>query len=99
MRAADQLTARDFAPLVGKVAQPIGNGIKLTLVALDQHAPAGWEGMARQPFSLILRGPRQPVLPEGPYELMIDGNSTPALYVIPIFTAASRHQDYQIIFN
>lgn len=99
MRTTDQLTAQDFAPLVGKVVQLPGSEMKLTLVALDQHAPAGWEGMARKPFSLILRGPRQPVFPEGSYEFVIDGKLTPMLYIIPVFTAAPQHQDYQIVFN
>ena len=99
MTIIDQLTAQHFAPFIGKSVQPIGNEISLILVAVNQHAWDGWEGMARKPFSLILRGPRQPVLPEGPYELVMEGESTPMLYVIPVFTAAPRHQDYQVVFN
>ena len=99
MTMIDQLTAQHFAPFIGKMVRPVGSEIELTLVAVNQHAWSGWEKMARKPFSLILRGPRQPILPEGPYEFVMEGESTPALYIIPVFTTAPRHQDYQIIFN
>ena len=36
----------------------------LILVTLDQRERPGWEAMARKPFALILRGPRQPICPK-----------------------------------
>lgn len=99
MKAIDQLTAEDFAPFVGKAFRPVGSDLALTLVTLDRRERAGWEGAARQPFSLILRGPPAPILPEGHHPIAIDGGVATPLYVIPIFTAARGHQDYQIVFD
>ncbi|MGA8552454.1 MAG: hypothetical protein WB678_19705 [Stellaceae bacterium] len=99
MKPVDQLTAEDFAPYLGQAFCPIGGDLELVLVTLDRRERPGWEAMARQPFALILRGPHQPILPEGVYQLAIDGGPALALYVIPIFTAARAHQDYQIVFN
>ncbi len=99
MSTIDQLTAEDFTPHVGNAFKPFGSDLVLSLVALDRREPPGWEAMARKPFTLILRGPRGPILPEGSYHLTIDGGPTLELYVMPIFTVARDHQDYQIVFN
>jgi hypothetical protein len=55
--------------------------------------------VARKPFSLIFRGPRRSVLPEGLYPVAIADGPTLTLYIIPIFTAAGDHQEYQVVFN
>jgi hypothetical protein len=99
MNSIDQLAAEHFAPYIGKAFRVIGSDLELTLARLDQREYAGWEGLARKPFALILRGPPGPILPEGLHRLAIDGGPTLMLYVIPIFTAARDHQDYQIVFN
>jgi hypothetical protein len=99
MNAIDQLTAEHFAPLIGKVFRVVGSDLELTLTTLDQRERAGWGAMTRKPFALILRGPPDPILSEGPHRLDIDSGLTLMLYVIPIFTAAPDHQDYQIVFN
>ena len=95
----DRLTADDFAAHVGRTLRPAGYDLALTLVALDRHRHPGWEARERQPFSLILSGPREPVLPEGFRRVAIDGGPSLLLYVIPIFTVARDRQDYQIVFN
>jgi hypothetical protein len=99
MNPIDQLTAEDFDRYLGKGFRPTGSDLELVLVTLDRRERAGWEAMARQPFALILRGPREPILLEGVHRLAIDGGPALELYVIPIFTAARAHQDYQIVFN
>lgn len=99
MKPIDQLTAEDFAGYLGQGFRPIGSDLDLVLVTLDRRERPGWEAAARKPFALILRGPRQPILPEGVHQLAIDGGPALALYVIPVFTAAPAHQDYQIVFN
>lgn len=99
MHKIDQLTAEDFVAHVGKAFLPVGHELALVLVTLDQPEHPGWEGALRKPFSLILRGPGTPVLPEGHYRLAIEDGPELPLYVIPILTAARDHQDYQIVFN
>jgi hypothetical protein len=99
MTTIDQLTAQDFTQFIGKACRPAGSGLALTLATIDTREFPGWEAAARKPFSLILRGPRSPVLPEGPYHIGIEDGPVLTLYIIPILTAADDHQDYQIVFN
>lgn len=95
----DRLAADDFAPFVGKAFRPEGADLELILTAIDRSTHLGWEKAPRQPFLLLLRGPRDRILPEGLYRLSIEGGLALPLYVIPILTAARDHQDYQIVFN
>ncbi len=99
MNTIDELVADDFVSFAGKVFRPAGTDLDLTLAAIDQREFPGWEAAARKPFSLILRGPRRPVLPEGLHRVLIADGPVLTLYVIPILTAAGDHQDYQIVFN
>ncbi|HUC12093.1 MAG TPA: hypothetical protein VL985_16960 [Stellaceae bacterium] len=99
MNPIDQLTADDFAGDIGRIVQIDGSGMGLILDRIDRPMFSGWEKTARKPFSLILRGPDAPVLPEGLHSVQIGESPPLALYVIPIFTPAHDHQDYQIVFN
>ena len=99
MKTIDQLTADDFIPYVGRKLRPAETEFDLTFVTIDRREFPGWGAATRQPFSLILRGPRRPVLPEGFYPIEIEDGPTVTLYVIPILTAARDHQDYQVVFN
>jgi hypothetical protein len=95
----DHLTAEDFRSFVGTVFRPHGTDLDLVLATIDQRQFPGWEAAARKPFSLILHGPRSPVLPEGLHRIAIEEGPVLSLYIIPILTAARDHQDYQIVFN
>lgn len=99
MNPIDRLAADDFAPYLGRAFRAEGGGPELVLTALDRAAYRGWERAARPPFSLILRGPADPVLQEGLHRLTIEDGPTLTLYVIPIVNAARGHQDYQVVFN
>jgi hypothetical protein len=94
----DAPDAASFAPYIGKpVSLPDGHA--LTLVAVDQrnaHAP---ESAMRAPFSLKLRGPPAPIMPEGMYRLVFDDGAGLELYLIPVHTRSRGHQDYQVVFN
>ena len=91
----DTPTAATFTPYVGLTVS-LPNGQQLTLEAIDQHdAPAGM----RAPFSLLLRGPATPVVPEGMHRLVFDGGASFELYLIPVHTPSRDRQDYQIVFN
>ena len=99
MNAIDQLTADDFVGYLGGRVWSDGRGLELVLDRIDRPEFPGWERVARKPFSLIFRGPRQPVLPEGLYAVEFVNGPTLALYVIPILTAARDYQEYQVVFN
>ena len=72
MKTIEQLTADDFVPYVGRKFRPAATGLDLTFVTIDRREFPGWGAAARQPFSLILRGPRLPVVAEGLYRMAID---------------------------
>ncbi|MGH7117019.1 MAG: DUF6916 family protein [Stellaceae bacterium] len=99
MHTIEEVTADDFAAYLGRPFRPVGSDLDLILASVDRRERIGWEATFRKPVALILRGPRHPVLPEGHHRLTIDGGATLILYVIPIFTVARDHQDYQIVFN
>jgi Domain of unknown function (DUF6916) len=99
MNPIDQLTADDFARWIGSAVRIDGSGTDLALDRIDRPVFPGWDTMARQPFSLILRGPRAPILPEGLHSVEIGDGPALMLYVIPILTPRRDHQDYQIVFN
>jgi hypothetical protein len=92
----EPLTADDFTPHLGKAFRVAGNPQVLTLVTVDRRERLGGP---RKPFTLILRGPRDDILPEGMYSIDADGVPGFELYIIPIHSPARDHQDYQIIFN
>jgi hypothetical protein len=95
----DAFTAAAFEPHVGKAFRPQGHALVLTLVSVrPEHLP-GWDSAERPPFSLLLRGPRDAVLPEGTHVFAIDGGPDVAFYAMPIHTPARTHQDYQAIFT
>ena len=95
---ADILTAEDFTPLIDKIFRAEGQPQSLTLVKLDRYPGAGLAG-AREPFTLILRGSREDLLPEGQYRCTVEAGPSFELYIIPIYTPARGHQDYQVVFN
>jgi hypothetical protein len=97
--AIEELTAGDFVRYLGRAVCANASGLDMVLDRINQRIFPGWEGVTRKPFSLILRGPRQPVLPEGLYAIEIADGPALTLYVIPILTAVSDHQEYQVVFN
>jgi hypothetical protein len=93
------LTAEDFLPHVGKTVTLRGQHRSLTLVAVNTSNWPGWDALPRQPFVLILSGPPGDVLPEGSYDVAVDGGPEFELYINPMLTPARDRQDYQVAFN
>jgi len=89
----------DFIPFVGETFTPRGQHRVLTLTSVVTQPPVAWGSAPREPFTLILRGPRGDVLPEGLYDVAMTGRPDIALYIIPIHTVARDRQDYQIVFS
>ncbi|HUB13356.1 MAG TPA: hypothetical protein VMB34_15510 [Acetobacteraceae bacterium] len=96
---AEEICADDFIAFIGQPFQAEGASQTLTLAAVDQPERAGWPQGLRKPFSLILRGARDDVLPEGAYRFTAGGQRQFELYIIPIETASRDCQEYQIAFN
>jgi hypothetical protein len=93
---SEALKAECFRPHIGQTV-PVAGGGDLTLVSLEEsgaQAPGALRG-----FSLILRGPAAPILPEGLHRLTFAEGAGFDLYMMPIHTPSRAHQDYQIAFN
>ena len=99
MDSIAKLTADDFTIYLERQFRPADTDLALTLAAVNRHRFPGWEAAPRQPFSLILRGPPHPILPEGSHRVAIADGPILTLYIIPVLTAGRDHQDYQIVFN
>jgi hypothetical protein len=93
------LTVQDFSSLLGKTVRPKGQQRALTLVSVDTSGPGGSNRTKRQPFTLILCGPPDDVLPEGLYDVAVESGPDFTLYIIPIHTVARDRQNYQVVFN
>jgi len=96
---SDTMTAEVFTPHIGKAFRPRGWHGSLTLVSAEPYTRPGWEAAPRKPFSLIFRGVRDDILPEGLYVFDVDGGAVFEFYVSPIHTPAPDHQDYQAAFT
>ncbi len=95
------LTPEHFLPHVNKAVHVSGWHHTLTLTRVDVRKLEEWEKeiARRQPFMLILRGPRGDVLPEGMRDLKIEDGPSFKLYIMPGMTPQSDRQNYQVIFN
>ena len=92
------LTLATFEPLVGD-AFTLDAGAEQPLdLVLESAAQAGVRPGARDPFSLIFRGPAEPMLPQAIYPLAHAGLGRLDIFVVPI----ARDDDgvqYQAIFT
>jgi hypothetical protein len=93
------LTVQDCFAHLGETVTPKGQHRALTLVSVDTAGPRGNDGTTREPFTLILCGPPDDVLPEGLYDVALANQPDFALYIIPIHTVARDRQNYQVVFN
>jgi len=93
----EQLTQAHFAPLLTHVFNVDIDGaqLKLELANVEALGPA-WSGQ-RQPFSLVFRGPRDPLLPQRIYAVEHSGLGKLEIFLVPI--GPDEHgQRYQAIF-
>jgi hypothetical protein len=96
---SQSLSSADFAPYMGNVFRPLGQHRSLTLVSIRTPSSPGGDSLSRQPFLLIFEGPPGDILPEGSYEVVVDGSREFSLYIAPVHTIAHDRQDYQAVFN
>src|SRR5262245_58409380 len=98
----DKLTVAMFAEQLGKIFRlSLENGPVLELVLFEARslaAPSGSRGPRREPFSLLFRGPRTPVLPQRIYPLENEAFGRLEIFIVPI-RAGPDGVEYQAIFN
>jgi hypothetical protein len=85
----ERFTLATFAPLVGDRFELVVDGseaIDLTLAELDEpHRRSRAEaGAGRSPFSIVFRGPLEPVLPQRIYDLRHERLGSFELFIVPI---------------
>ncbi len=87
----ETLTLSTFTPRIGETFRldaPSGQPVPIELVEAQSLASDGTraEGSrrARDPFSLVFKGPPGPALPQGIYALAHDGLEPMDLFLVPI---------------
>jgi hypothetical protein len=84
----ESLTLADFVQLPGskfRVRHGTAESLEFELTeANSTGGQAATASGARQPFSLIFRGPRQPVLPQRIYDLEHDELNAMSIFLVPI---------------
>ena len=90
----DELTVKDFAPLVNDRFRIVLDGSPALEVELVEVEEIPREPGGRVPFSLVFRGGPSPPLPQAIYRLEHDGLGAIEIFLVPI--AADR---YQAVFS
>jgi len=83
----ESLTQERFRPHVGtpfRVEYAPAASATLTLVEVAVLGGGGAAAARRQPFSLLFRGPRTPVLPQRIYRLEHEGMGALELFIVPL---------------
>ena len=86
----ERLAATSFLPVVGETfVLDAGDAGRLDLELVearlhDPDAPAQDPSGARAPFSLVFRGPAEPILPQRTYELEHESVGAIAIFIVPI---------------
>jgi len=96
----ENLALRDFLERVGeefRLEGPSG-AVPLTLVEIVDLARRENPGPRRSPFSLVFRGPAQPVLPQRTYPLENAALGRLEIFLVPIGPDAAGMR-YEAVFN
>ena len=90
------LTLDDFAPHRGKAHEILVNGGRLPAILEEVQ---GLPGGVRQggAFRLVFRGPHQPVLPQGMYNIQRGSETYEMVFMVPIAQVQQGIQ-YEAIF-
>jgi len=94
----ENLTREDFDPRIGDAFQlslPSGEAVELRL---REAAEIGGTGKDRSPFSVVFRGPTEPVLPQSIYHLEHDEMGTLEIFLVPL-SQGSDGVDYEAVFT
>jgi hypothetical protein len=101
-----ELRLEDFQPTLDQVwTLNISPDVALPLVLIGAQPlgqpPAASTGLARQAFSLIWRGPQQPILPQQVYQLLHPSFAQPIdLFLVPLGAdGATPDMRYEAIFT
>jgi hypothetical protein len=99
-RVLDRLTVADFVPYVSQTFPLHCECAVLDFVLIDANSQVkgALANAAREPFSLVFRGPVTPVLPQKIYRLEHPTRGSLDIFIVPV----GRDRDgvhYEAIFN
>lgn len=81
----ETFTVETFAPRLGEIFQLDAEGVPLELELVEAEAVGGALAEGRRaPFSIVFRGPPDPVLPQRVYPMTHDTLGAFDLFLVPI---------------
>lgn len=105
MGGLEDFTLATFTPLLGEQFQILADDsvtLDVVLVAATEAPghpdPAEASGEARAPFSILFRGPLQPLLPQRTYALSHEALGSFDLFIVPIGQDEEGTQ-YEAVFG
>jgi hypothetical protein len=93
---ADPLDRRFFEPYLETQFQVAGGPIALQLVECKRMK--SYPGEPREPFSLLFRGPAEPMLPQKSYALSNEHTGPIEIFLVPVGRDAAGLL-YEAVFN
>jgi hypothetical protein len=95
----DRLTVETFAPAIGDAFAVHGATPEALRLELVEARPQGSAAAgARAPFSLLFRGPAEPLLPQRTYRLEHPGLGLLEIFLVPVGRDATG-TDYEAVFG
>jgi hypothetical protein len=89
------MTAADFAPHIGTTFTIAGE-VEATLENVQEREAD--PSAPRQPFNLLFRGPREPLLPQQTYRVEHDRLGTLEIFLVPVGSSDAGTL-YEAVFN
>jgi hypothetical protein len=96
----EQFTIDTFRPLVGESFRVEGDDapLELELAAVEELGERGDAARSRAPFSLVFRGPVEPVLPQRIYRFENETLGAFEIFIVPIGPDEAGMQ-YEAVFS
>ena len=97
----EDFTPATFSELVGEPFRLVlddGSGLDLELVSVTPTPTRPGEARRRAPFSVLFRGPAEPVLPQQIYRFESESLGAFELFVVPVGPDESGMQ-YEAVFG
>jgi uncharacterized protein DUF6916 len=97
-RPLEELGPGDFQPLVGQRFTVVQNEGDLALELVNVQALPSHSHRRTEPFKLLFRGPRQPVLPQRIYTLAHVDLGQLVIFLVPV-QGGPAGIEYEAVFN